>query len=99
MDPILLALIGYVLGAVGRTVYDYLLKKLQDDNLSFDPKFYATMIISILLTMMTAVFTFPVSQVFGSEPILVLLAASSQGFAVNHITNGLVSLVTNKNSE
>jgi hypothetical protein len=92
MDIVTYALIGYILGAIGRTVFDFLLKKLQNDDMTFDPKFYATMIISIILTMIVSAFTFPISQVFGSDPASVLIAAGSQGFAINHIVNSLVTL-------
>ena len=93
IDIILLALIGYILGGVGRTVFDYLLKVVKNDDFEFDAKYAASMIISIILTLITATFTFPVTQSFGIEPLPILLSSGAQGFAINHIVNGVIGVV------
>jgi magnesium-transporting ATPase (P-type) len=99
MDIVLIAFIGYVLGAIGRTTYDYLIKKLANEELTFDNTFIATMLISIILTLITATFTFPSTQVFGTEPFKVMFAAGAQGFAINHVLNGLVTYQMKKRTE
>ena len=62
MDILLMALLGYVIGAVFRTAYDYLWKALEDESVIFDTKYWFTMVVSIILSIMSAMVTFTTLQ-------------------------------------
>ena len=63
MDILLIALLGYVIGAIFRTVYDFLFKTLEEPHLCFDSKYIATMIIGVILSFMSAMVTFTLVQI------------------------------------
>jgi hypothetical protein len=87
MDPLLLAFIGYILGALGRTFYDFLFKLLEDKTIKWDQTYTVTMLISIILTFISAAVTFPLGIVLPDNPIVILLTTAPMGFTVNHLVN------------
>jgi len=87
MDILLIALIFYVVGAIFRTVYDFCFKIVEDPTIKFDAKYAATMIISIILSFISAMVTFTLVEIPANGYAFVALAALSQGFAMNHIVN------------
>jgi hypothetical protein len=96
MDPILIAFLGYVLGALFRTLYDFLFKLLEAPETKFDQKYTVTMLISIILTLMSSVVTFSTLQLPVGMPYQILLLSITMGFAVNHLVNKPVAYLAEK---
>jgi len=87
MDIILAAFIGYVVGAVFRTSYDLLFKLLEKPELPLDRRYIVTMLISIILSFMSAAVTFSGIIIPEGSATVVMLFTLSQGFMVNHLLN------------
>jgi hypothetical protein len=87
MDPLLIAFLGYILGALGRTLYDFLWKLLEDKSIKWDQTYTVTLLISIILTFISAAVTFPLGLILPSEPVVILLTTAPMGFTVNHLVN------------
>ena len=96
MDPILVAFLGYVLGCVFRTTYDFLWKKLEADDVTFDSKYLTTMIISVILSIMTAMVTFSEYTWPGGDLASLFFQALTTGFVLNHLVNKPVSYIASK---
>ena len=94
MDVFIVALIGYILGAVFRTTYDYLWKIIEAPELIFDKKFMATMIVAILITAISAVAFFPTVSIPTDTLAWTLISCIGLGFTVNHLVNKPVSYLT-----
>lgn len=94
MDPLIIAFIGYILGALFRTFYDFLFKLLKDPSTSWDQKYTVTLLISIILTFISAAVTFPLGMVLPSEPVVILLTTIPMGFTVNHAINKAAAFLT-----
>jgi hypothetical protein len=96
LDPVLLAFIGYILGAVGRTVYGFLAKILEsDEDVTFDKKYYATMLSAIIISLLTATATF--SQVdipTALSTTSLLLYTFTFGYTANSVINTGISIIT-----
>lgn len=92
----MVALIGYILGAVFRTTYDYLWKIMGDPDLIFDKKFLATMIVAILITAISAVAFFPTVTIPTDTIAWTLLSCISIGFMANHLINKGVSYIAKR---
>ena len=97
MDVFIVALIGYVLGAVLRTTYDYLWKIMEVPELIFDKKFLATMIVAIAITIIGAVVVFPTitHYVYYDTKSWTLISCIGIGFMANHLVNKPVSYLAN----
>ncbi len=95
MDTILLAFLGYVLGALGRTVFGYLSKVIEaPETTSFDNKYWATMMISIILSFMTAAVTFNSLELPAIvNPTSLMLFTFALGYAANDVTNRGVNMI------
>ena len=93
MDIFIVALIGYILGGVLRTTYDYLWKIMEVPELIFDKKFVATMIIAIVITIISALVVFPTITVYIHYDTLswTLVSCIGIGFMANHLINKPVS--------
>ena len=96
MDTFIVALIGYILGAVLRTTYDYLWKIMEKPELIFDKKFIATMIVSIVITVISAVVVFPTitTYVYYKTLSWTLISCIGIGFMANHLVNKPVSYLS-----
>jgi hypothetical protein len=90
----MLALIGYVVGAVVMSLYDYLFKTLEDPNFSWDHKYTVTMLLSILGAFITAILTFPNIQIPESAEGFVFASTVALGFTVNHLINKPVTYIS-----
>lgn len=96
MDILIVAFLGFVLGAIGRTAYDWLFKALGDPAFKFDSKYVASMLISIILSFITASVTFStVTLPIGSE-YFVLFAMVSEGYLINDVVNKPISYLSKK---
>jgi hypothetical protein len=96
MDPILIAFIGYIIGALFRTLYDFLWKTLDNPDFKWDQKYTITMLISIILTFMSATVTFSTIQWPADQPAGILLTCVTMGFAINHLVNKPVDYLAKK---
>jgi len=94
MDIILIAFLGYMLGCVGRTFYDYLWKILEKPDLTFDTKYIVSMIISIILSFLMAMVTFTSLTMPVDGAITAFFLAFTSGFTINHLVNKGVSYLS-----
>lgn len=99
LDPLLIGLLGYVLGGVFRTLYDFLWKIVEEPDTSFDKKYIATLIISVIITLISSIVTFPTIQMPQDGAVTILLFTVLAGFAANHLINKPISYLTKKKSE
>ena len=95
MDTLMCALIFYALGAAVRTVYGFMAKIVtsNDSELQFDAKYWATMVMSIIVSLMGAVGTFAFVVPPDMNVVAVFLMAFPSGYAVNDAANRGVGLV------
>ena len=96
MDVYLLAFVGYILGAAGRTSYDYLFVLLENPDTAFDRKYIITALVSIIFSFMSAALVFPNLQLPTGSDFMIMLITFSQGFAANHGINKIASYLTKK---
>ena len=97
-DSILLALLGYFIGALLMTIYDYLWKAVNNPDLVFDRKYVASMLISTILSLMFAVATFTTLQVPVDGVGYVMISTIAMGFMANHLINKPVHYFSKKRS-
>ncbi len=95
MDNLMYALIFYCLGAIARTVYGFMAKIVTsgDSGLQFDAKYWATMVMSIIVSFMGAIGTFALVIPPGINLVAVLLMAFPSGYALNDAANRGIGLV------
>lgn len=95
MDNLMYALIFYMLSAVVRTVYGFMSKNVTSDNssLQFDANYWATMVMSIIISFMGAIGTFALVVPPGINLVAVFLMAFPSGYAVNDVANRGLGLV------
>ena len=95
MDNLMLALIFYIAGAVIRTAYGFLAKiaTTPTSELQFDVKYWATMIMSIIVSFMGAIGTFALVIPPGINLVAVFLMAFPSGYALNDAANRGINLV------
>ena len=95
MDNLVYALIFYVLGAVVRTVYGFMAKIVSSNNndMQFDAKYWATMVMSIIVSFMGAVGTFALVIPPDISSVAVFLMAFPSGYAINDVANRGIGLV------
>ncbi len=91
MDILIVAFLGYILGAIGRTAYDWLWKALAEPNFQFDSKYIASMLISIILSFITASVTFSMLTIPEGSWGYVLFASVTQGYFMNDLVNKPIS--------
>lgn len=95
MDTLIYALTFYVLGAIVRTIYGYMAKIVTSNNseLQFDAKYWATMIMSIIVSFMGAVGTFALVIPPDINSVAIFLMAFPSGYALNDAANRGINLV------
>lgn len=95
MDNLMWALIFYISGAVIRTAYGFLAKiaTTPTNELQFDVKYWATMIMSIIVSFMGAIGTFALVIPPGINLVAVFLMAFPSGYALNDAANRGINLV------
>jgi H+/Cl- antiporter ClcA len=96
MDILIVAFLGYIAGAVGRTAYDWLFKALSDPEFKFDSKYIASMLISIILSFITASVTFSTVTLPEGSEFYVMLASVSQGYLLTDVVNKPISYLNKK---
>lgn len=96
MDVLTIALLGFVTGAIFRSIYDFLWKAVENPDITFDTKYWATMLISIILSFISAMVTFTMVEIPGDGKPFVFLVTVSQGFMMNHLINKPVDYLSKK---
>ena len=95
MDVALVVLACVVLGALAQTLVRFLSKIIQSANpVSFDVKYWATMALSIILTLIAALGVFMVFPIPEGLPLVyIAVSALLAGFASNVVVNLTVDTV------
>ena len=96
MHPVVLAFLGYLIGALFRTMYDYLWKTIEQPDLVFDKKYLASMLIAVILSLMSAAVTFTTIQVPVDSGAYVMLTTLAIGFMANHLINKPIDYLSKK---
>lgn len=79
-----IALIGIILGVIGKTLFPYFKKVMEDPNIIFNWGYVGTMIMS---GFVAAVFVFPLFVIPEGEPWAVFIAAIVFAVSVNGVIN------------
>lgn len=100
IDIYTLGFIAYLVGTLFRTLYGYLWKMLENPDLSFDKKYWVTMIISMILSIIIAFTTFMgvLEQLPDTDVnrTFVFFTFVSLGYALNDMVNRPVSYTATK---
>lgn len=95
IEPLLIAFLGFITGAVFRTTIDFLVKKLKNEDLKWDSKYTASMVISIIISVMYSMVMFSTIQFPVDGGLAVFQQSLTIGFMTNHLANLGVSLASN----
>lgn len=82
----LIALIGIILGVVGRTMLPYFKKIREDPAISFDRGYVATAVFSAIIS---AILVYPLFVIPDETPLKVLVAAVIFAWVTNDAANRL----------
>jgi hypothetical protein len=95
LDVALIVLACAVLGALAQTLVRFLSKIIQSSSpVSFDVKYWATMALSIILTLIAALGVFMVFPIPEGLPLVyIAVSALLSGFASNVVVNLTVDTV------
>ena len=96
LEPILIAFLGYVVGALFRTLYDFLWKTVDNPDFKWTHKYTVTMLVSVILSVMSATVTFTTIQVPVNGSPYILLSSITLGFTVNHLMNKPIDYLSKK---
>jgi len=91
MDIYLLSFMGIVVGSIFLTIYNYLWKLLADPDLAFDQKYWITMLVAVLLTIMSTPLLFLNVDIPLGSDFYVFITMVAYGFTVNQVINKPVS--------
>lgn len=83
------AILGFLLGPIARTFYDFCWAVHDDPDLIFDKRYLITLAASMGIALVVGVFYLP--TFYGSLPegsdAYVFTASLAQGFVLNHVIN------------
>jgi amino acid transporter len=98
---VVIAFIGYIVGAIALTVYNYIWKILEEPNTPWDQKYTMTMLMSIILSIISAMFFFSNVQVpVGlASDFSIFIITFAEGFAVNHVINKPISYLAKRGEQ
>lgn len=84
-----IALLGFLLGPIARTLYDYLFKVLDDPDIVFDKAYWITMIASMIIGFLFALSSAAaiIANIPEADRWFIFLACFSQGFMLSHLIN------------
>ncbi len=97
MDILLWAFVFYTLGILSRTIYGFLAKIIEtpEGELKFDIKYWATFLVSILMSFVAGAATFGnVSLPSTANLTLIFLTTYPLGYLINDATNRGVNILT-----
>lgn len=94
LTPEQIAILGFMLGPIGRTFYDYFWAIKDEPGLAFDKNYFITMIASIIISLIAGIFyLFSFMQTIAqnlppdSSAWFIFSWSFSQGFVLNHLIN------------
>ncbi len=94
-EPILIQFLGFLIGAVFKSTYDFLWKLLQTPDTSWNHKYTMSLLISVILSMMTATVKLSTIQPPVENGVTwIFLSSLTEGFLVNHIVNKPISYLS-----
>lgn len=96
MDILLLALLLYASGAVARALYDFLWKASEQETFSWDHKYTASLLISIILAFISAIVSFSTVQIPTDGYVYVAMSSFTMGFTIAHIVNKPIDHMSKK---
>lgn len=99
LDPIILAFVAYILGGIGRTSYAFIFKALKDQAIRFDQKYWFTMLLSILLTIIASPVTFVNVVIPIGAETYIILTSFAMGWAANDIVNRPISFLASRENK
>jgi len=79
-----IALLGVIIGVIGKTMLPYVKKVLEDPNITFNWDYVGTMVLS---GVVSAVFIFPLFVIPEGEPLTIFIAAIFFAAGVNGVVN------------
>jgi len=79
-----IALLGVIIGVIGKTMLPYVKKVLEDPNIFFNWDYVGTMVVS---GVVSAVFVFPLFIIPEGEPLTVFIAAIFFAAGINGVIN------------
>jgi hypothetical protein len=85
----IVAIIGFLLGPLGRTFYDFLWKLLEDPDIPFDRRYLITLLASLGIAFFAGLVQCPgfISQLPEGSQAFIFLASFAQGFMISHVIN------------
>jgi len=95
------AIIGFLLGPVARTVYDYLWKAKEEPDIIFDRRYWISMTISIVIGVIAAMAEaalFLNNMPVGSE-LVIFFSSFCEGFTISHLVNRPVDYLRKKEAK
>ena len=97
----LIAIIGFLAGPLGKTLYDFFWKLAADPDIAFDKKYWITMLASMGIGFFAALVELAafLQQIPIGSQAYIFLASFSQGFMLNHVINRPVDYSRHKKEE
>ncbi len=93
MEISTVVLVGFLVGAVLRTVVAYLQKYIETPDLKFDGRYLATMVVSMIASSMFGILAFgnvqvaQALQLLSTDLVYLALFATAIGYTSNDLTN------------
>jgi len=88
-----IAIIGFLAGPLGRTLYDWGWELLEDPTITFDQRYWMTMLASMFISFFAGlvecaafILTLP-PEISQWSHALIFLFSFSQGFMISHVIN------------
>lgn len=95
LDIYILILLAVMAGGIGRTLYHFLFKVLNDPSLAFDKKYLITMLIAVLMTIMSTPLLLVNVEIPQGSEFFVLISMYSLGWFSNDLLNPPISTLSN----
>ena len=102
MDTLVIAFLIYIAGVVSRTVYGYLAKVAETGKWTFDTKYLATFIMSLIASLAAGAMTFMglATEIPADASLLLIFAiAFPSGYTINDGVNRAVNVATTKGGD
>lgn len=93
LTPEIICLIGFILGPIGRTLYDYGWALMENPDIVFDKRYWITMVGAMVIALFAGLVEAPVFLLALPPEIaewgrpLLFLFGFAQGFMISHVLN------------
>jgi hypothetical protein len=97
LETLTILLLGFLAGAVLRTLAAYLQKYVETPDLKFDGRYLATMTVSMVASFMFAALAFSNTQInqilqLTTDPLYLAIFTAAIGYTANDLTNRTLNL-------